>query len=190
MIEIIILTTTVLIFIAVLFLITRSIIIKQPIFGKPTIYPAFFVLAKLSAFCNIFFLLLRGLKVHLNLLFTPPPVIEYLAMLLLITGTIIAILASSVLKSDLLFGLPKKEQHHLRTGGIYKISRHPFYLGFIFILISSVLMVPNIINILLFLNAWVSHHFIMIKEEEFLLGCYGEEYKAYKSKVRRYITLY
>jgi protein-S-isoprenylcysteine O-methyltransferase Ste14 len=61
-------------------------------------------------------------------------------------------------------------------------------VGFLFILLSSCLFIPHIINIVSFAGAWLIHHFIMIKEEEFLGLHYGEEYKQYTQKVRRYLT--
>lgn len=189
MIDVIIITATCLLFLLVLITITKGIFKKQQIIGRPPIPTVLFLLAKVFAFGNLVFLLIYGLKVQLNVLYNPPFYMQYIGLVFLIAGTILAFLTSSVLKDDLIFGLPTAEMHKLQTKGVYSLSRHPFYLGFLLILFSSILFVPNIFNIIFFTCAWILHHFIMIKEEEFLLSKYGDEYKNYKEKVSRYITI-
>jgi protein-S-isoprenylcysteine O-methyltransferase Ste14 len=51
---------------------------------------------------------------------------------------------------------------------------------------SSVLFIPNLINIVCFALAWTLHHIIMIREEQFLASKYGDEYRNYMQRVRRY----
>jgi protein-S-isoprenylcysteine O-methyltransferase Ste14 len=77
----------------------------------------------------------------------------------------------------------------LQTKGIYSISRHPFYLGFLFVLFSSCLFIPNLLNIAAFAGTWLIHHFIMIREEEDLVSRYGETYRQYMQEIKRYITI-
>jgi protein-S-isoprenylcysteine O-methyltransferase Ste14 len=121
-------------------------------------------------------------------LFVPNIFIDIIALAFLIIGTVILFLSTIKLNKDLVFGLSSSETHQLQTNGIYSISRHPFYLGFIFILFSSCLFNPHYLNILAFIGAWIIHHFIMIKEEQFLSSQYGEEYRQYIKRVNRYIT--
>ncbi len=121
-------------------------------------------------------------------LFVPVKIIDIIALAILIIGTVILFLSTIKLNNDLVFGLSSSESHQLQTKGIYSISRHPFYLGFIFILFSSCLFNPHYLNILAFIGAWIIHHFIMIKEEQFLNSQYGEEYRQYAKRVNRYIT--
>ena len=90
---------------------------------------------------------------------------------------------------DLIFGLPTSDKHNLHTKGIFSISRHPLYLGFILITASSCLFYPNTLNILSFIAIWIIHHFIIIKEEEFLTLKYGNEYVEYKKKVKKYLNI-
>ncbi len=115
---------------------------------------------------------------------------DVIALAFLIAGTVILILATFKLNKDLVFGLSSSESHKLQTTGIFSLSRHPFYLGFIFILFSSCLFNPHYLNILAFAGAWIIHHFIMIKEEQFLTSQYGEEYRQYAKRVKRYINHY
>jgi protein-S-isoprenylcysteine O-methyltransferase Ste14 len=175
-----------------IFLITavigRAIIKKQTIFGRPPIPVFFFILAKMLVVVNLAFLLLKGLNINDYRLFAPNSMLDLIALAFLIAGTAILFLSTFKLNKDLVFGLSSSGSHKLQTRGIYSISRHPFYLGFIFILFSSCLFYPNYINILAFLGAWLIHHFIMIREEQFLGLQYGEEYRQYAKRVKRYIS--
>jgi len=138
---------------------------------------------------NLAFLFLKGLNIRVENIFVPGGFMNMTGLILLIIGTVVLFISTISLNNDLIFGLSSSDSHKLRTRGIYSLSRHPFYLGFIFILISSCLFNPHIINILAFIGAWLIHHVIMIKEEQFLTSMYGEEYIQYTKKVNRYITL-
>jgi len=186
-------TMVLLISLLLIFLITvvicRAIIKKQQIIGRPPIPVVYFLLAKTLVLVNLTFLILKGLNVNVVRLFAPIELIEIIALVFLIICTVILFLSTLKLKNDLVFGLSSSESHHLQTKGIYSLSRHPFYLGFLFILFSSCLFNPHYINIIAFVGTWVIHHFIMIKEEQFLNSQYGEEYIQYTKRVTRYITL-
>lgn len=188
MIATIVLIITLLIFLLVIVVISRSVIKKQSIIGSPPIPVFYFILAKMLVLVNLAFLLLKGLKISIHRIFEPPWYIDLIALVFLVIGTIILILSTFQLNNDLIFGLSSSNKHKLHTRGIYSISRHPFYLGFIFILFSSCLFNPNYVNITAFLGAWFIHHIIMVKEEQFLRSHYGQEYQQYAEKVKRYIT--
>ena len=186
-------TIVLIISLLLIFLITavvgRSIIKKQQIIGRPPIPVAFFLLAKMLVLVNLTFLLLKGLNINVYRIFGSVGFIDIIALAFLIIGTVLLFLSTIKLNKDLVFGLSSSDDHKLQTNGIFSISRHPFYLGFIFILFSSCLFNPHYINILAFFGAWIIHHFIMIKEEQFLSMQYGEEYRQYAKRVNRYISL-
>jgi protein-S-isoprenylcysteine O-methyltransferase Ste14 len=190
MIDIIILIITSLLFLMVLVMIVEAMVKKTQIFGRPSIPIVFFIMAKIFPFIILIFLFLKGLHVQIPTIIDFPEIVDYLALILLFSGLTLAELTSFKLKKDLVFGLSDSKSHQLQTNGVYSISRHPFYMGFLLILISSVLFVPNIFNILLLVISWILHHLIMIKEEEFLTSKYGDEYKEYSKKVNRYITIF
>lgn len=190
MIEIIILIVTSLFFLMVLVMIIESMVKNQQVFGRPSIPIVFFSMAKIFPFTILGFMFLRGLHVQIPTIIDFPAIVDYIALILLFIGLILAELTSFKLKKDLVFGLSDSKSHQLQTTGVYSISRHPFYMGFLLILISSVLFVPNIFNIILLEISWILHHMIMIKEEEFLTSRYGNEYKEYSKKVNRYITIF
>jgi protein-S-isoprenylcysteine O-methyltransferase Ste14 len=166
-----------------------AVIRRQTLFGRPPVPVFYFVLAKLCVVVNLAFLLLKGLNIPVKVLFGTAGALEFIALALLVLGAVILFLSVFTLKKDLIFGLSSSTQHQLHTKGIYSLSRHPFYLGFIFILFSSCLLSPHALNILAFCGAWIIHHFIMIKEEQFLTEQYGDEYRSYAKRVKRYISL-
>jgi protein-S-isoprenylcysteine O-methyltransferase Ste14 len=188
MIETIVLIAFSLLFLLMATVIVRAIIKKQQIIGRPPVPAFYFILAKLLVLVNLTFLLLRGLNISVYRIFEPVGFIDLIALAFLITGTILLFLSTIQLNKDLIFGLSSSGNHKLQTKGIYSVSRHPFYLGFIFILFSSCLFLPHYLNILAFLGTWLIHHFIMIKEEQFLTLHYGKEYRQYADSVKRYIT--
>jgi len=188
MISTLVLIISLLLIFLIMVVVVRSIIKKQQIIGRPPIPVFFFILAKILVLVNLIFLLLKGLKINVYRIFAPIEFIDIIALAFLILGTVLLFLSTIKLNKDLIFGLSSSKDHKLQTGGVFSISRHPFYLGFIFILFSSCLFNPNYLNILSFIGAWIIHHFIMIKEEQFLISQYGEEYKEYAKRVNRYIS--
>jgi protein-S-isoprenylcysteine O-methyltransferase Ste14 len=189
MIPTLVLIFTVLLMALLSAIIGRSIIQKQKIIGRPPIPVFYFVLAKMLVLVNLAFLVMKGLNIPVHCLFDPPGFVDIIALAFLIIGTAVLFLSTIKLNRDLVFGLSSSDTHHLQTNGIFSVSRHPFYLGFIFILFSSCLFNPHYINILAFVGAWIIHHFIMIREEQFLISQYGEEYRQYAKRVKRYIFL-
>jgi len=187
MISTIVLIISLLLILLITTVIVRSIVKKQQIFVRPPIPVVFFLLAKILVIVNLAFLLLKGLNIKVYGIFTPVESTDIIALVFLIIGTAILFLSTFKLNNDLVFGLSSSDNHKLQTRGIFSISRHPFYLGFIFILFSSCLFSPHYINILAFIGAWTIHHFIMIKEEQFLIAQYGDEYRQYSNHVKRYI---
>lgn len=185
-------TMVLMLFLLILFLLTtfilRAIIKKQQIFGRPPVPLVFFILAKAFVIVNLVFLLFKGLNIEVMRLFVPIEIIDIIALTLLFIGTVILFLSTLKLNKDLVFGLSSSETHKLQTKGIYSISRHPFYLGFLLVLFSSCLFNPHYLNIAAFIGTWIIHHFIMLREEQYLSSQYGDEYIHYKKRVKRYIT--
>ena len=81
-----------------------------------------------------------------------------------------------------------EEASALVTGGVYRLTRNPMYLGMAIILIGGVIRTANpftLIAVAAF--AWYITMFQIRPEEEVLTRNFGEEYEKYRSKVRRWI---
>lgn len=187
MIETAVLILTLSLLLLIMAVIGRAVIRKRQIIGKPPVPVFYFLLAKLLVAVNLSFLLLRGLKISVKGFFEPATSMDCFALALLIIGVAILALSTFQLNKELVFGLPSSADHRLQTNGLYSLSRHPFYIGFIFILLSSCLFNPHWLNIIAFAGAWLIHHFIMISEEKFLASKYGQTYIAYLKRVKRYV---
>ncbi len=72
--------------------------------------------------------------------------------------------------------------------GIYRISRNPMYLGFVVILLAwGVFLGSALAFLMLPIFVWYIRTFQILPEEKALEDNFGENYKVYKSKVRRWI---
>lgn len=71
--------------------------------------------------------------------------------------------------------------------GIYKISRNPMYMGLYLTFAGCLLYSLNTFYITLSIIVLIIHHIITIAEEKQLLMIYGDAYKLYCNKVRRYL---
>lgn len=70
----------------------------------------------------------------------------------------------------------------LVDSGIYRISRNPMYTGMICILIATVFYLENLLTLLI-----VPFFILYMSEEEMLSKKFGDEYRRYKSEVRRWL---
>ncbi|MFH2063941.1 MAG: isoprenylcysteine carboxylmethyltransferase family protein [Pseudomonadota bacterium] len=173
-----------------LIVIVRAIVARQHFIGQPSVPVPFFVLGKSLAFISVSFLPLRGLNVGIGRVYSPLLAIDIIALFILFAGISIVIISAIQLNQNLIFGLSTSDSHCLQTRGLFSVSRHPFYMGFLLIVVSSCLLMPNVINIISLIVSWIIHHFIMINEEKHLQKLYGFEYKQYANRVNRYLTLF
>lgn len=84
-------------------------------------------------------------------------------------------------------GVSCEEKTELVTGGIYRFSRNPAFLGFDLVYLGQVLMffswpllVLSAVTVLLF------HLQIVNVEEDHLIAAFGQEYLTYRRQVNRY----
>lgn len=76
----------------------------------------------------------------------------------------------------------------LVTGGIYRISRNPMYLGFVAALLGQALALSSPVGVLLALaTAAYLDRFQIAPEERLLQLRFGSDYDEYKRSVRRWI---
>lgn len=135
---------------------------------KLSIHPLLFYSGKLSGYAiwALFTLSLAGLPVIPAWSWAPA---RYASFILLTAGMVLTVVSMLDLGRSNRLGLPTGRTE-LRTGGIYRLSRNPLYLGFDLLTLASVLF-----------------HLIILAEERFMEQRFGGEYHEYKSKGRRYI---
>lgn len=76
----------------------------------------------------------------------------------------------------------------LVTTGIYRITRNPVYVSFTLLLISWGVFLSTIES-LVFIPIFIAYinYFQIIPEEKALHGIFGQPYRDYKNKVRRWV---
>ena len=83
---------------------------------------------------------------------------------------------------------PFDEATTLVTGGFYRVTRNPMYVG-MFLMLFGVAFLMGSISVLLPLLMFVlviRYNFVL-GEERFLEAAFGQDYLIYKSEVRRWI---
>ena len=155
------------------------------VLGKSTINPFLFYSGKIAGYATWTVLILSFLNIKI-LAKTFPWQLDFIAYLLLIIGVLFSILSLFTLGKSTRFGIPTGKTT-LKTGGLYKVTRNPMYLGFDLMTISSILFLLNPVILVLGVWSMVVYHLIIIGEERFLEKAFGEDYLEYKKKVRRYI---
>lgn len=81
-----------------------------------------------------------------------------------------------------------KHTTQLVSTGIFRFSRNPMYLSLLLILIAWALWLGNslaCLGIIVFIL--VMNHFQIAREEAYLESKFGDEYRHYKQKVRRWL---
>jgi len=83
---------------------------------------------------------------------------------------------------------PHTPTNALYTGGIFKITRNPIYLGF---LAAQMVVAINLNNlyVILFIPMvlWLINKWVIDAEEVYLEKLFGQEYRDYKQRVRRWL---
>ena len=76
----------------------------------------------------------------------------------------------------------------LVTSGVFARSRNPIYLGMLLFLLAWALHLGNLLVFLL-LPGFVLYmnRFQIIPEERFLISRFGDDFRAYQSRVRRWL---
>lgn len=117
-----------------------------------------------------------------------PPAMEIFGYILVAVGVFVAILVSGAFKRVGTAIEPWKPTSAIVTTGVYAFSRNPIYAGFC--LINAGIGIANN-NFWIFISfipaAFFLYHVAIKKEEAYLERKFGDEYLAYKKKVRRWI---
>jgi protein-S-isoprenylcysteine O-methyltransferase Ste14 len=80
-----------------------------------------------------------------------------------------------------------REDTRLKTGGLFRLSRNPMYVGMYATIAAPVLYTLNPLAFLLGIFVIAVHHRIVLAEESHLENVFGREYAGYRTRVRRYI---
>ena len=143
----------------------------------PFVYVGFFLLS---------LLLQRMMPIDKSFLSTPAA--RVIAVVLIIAGLIIDVLAiRQFIRTKNTFATMKPATS-LQTTGIYAISRNPMYLSLLLLYTAIALLVGNWWTMMLIpVLVAVVTVFIIRLEERYLERAFGNDYLEYKQRVRRWI---
>jgi protein-S-isoprenylcysteine O-methyltransferase Ste14 len=135
---------------------------------------------------------LLGVLLHLAAVPLRFPVARWLS---LVVGTLVLAAGLSLIAAALRLHRrsgqdpkPWKPTPSLLFEGPYRFTRNPMYLGLTAIEIGLGLVLDNLwISLLAFAGLLTVHFIAVLPEEEYLTGKFGEDYKAYLERVRRYL---
>ena len=139
-----------------------------PLFGREIVAYGFYQVA--NAFLLLYPLLLT-IRTEGILFYAGLPV--YLLGLLLCAGAMMS------------FARP--ETTGFSRKGLYRFSRNPVYIGYFFFFSGCVLLTHSRLLLVALLVFQYTAHWIIRSEERWCLDTFGEEYREYQSRVRRYI---
>jgi len=83
---------------------------------------------------------------------------------------------------------PNKPVNQLFTSGIYRVTRNPLYLSLTLLYLAVAIAANSLWALLLIVPVLVCIQLgVVRREEEYLGRRFGDEYAAYKSRVRRWL---
>ena len=83
---------------------------------------------------------------------------------------------------------PYRPSSQLVTTGIYRISRNPMYVGFTLWYLAAACWLNNVwLFVLLPIVLLVMLYGVILREERYLERQFGDEYRAYRKRVRRWL---
>lgn len=155
--------------------------------GKPTINPFLFYTGKIIGYSTWVYFVYSTFNKHFKS-FSDLNLNHIIAIVTLAAGLIFSVVSMLNLGKSTRLGLPSGDTE-LKTGGIYKISRNPMYVGFNLFTITAMIFTLNIFISIMGIYSIIVYHLIIKNEEKFLISRFGADYEKYMKKVRRYIFL-
>ena len=117
------------------------------------------------------------------------PMRDILSSIFIILGIFVTFSSARIFKKKETTVNPMKPDQAttLVTDGMFKITRNPMYLGMLLLLFGLSVFKGLIVGFI-FLPLFVLYItiFQIIPEEEAMLNLFGEDYKSYSNKVRRW----
>lgn len=103
-------------------------------------------------------------------------------------GSWVTVAADAVFKRHGTEVKPFKRSSLVVTEGPFRFSRHPMYVGFLGILAGAALLAGTLTPfVVLVVMAWLFASHFAVPEERYMEEQFGEEYRAYKKRVRMWL---
>jgi protein-S-isoprenylcysteine O-methyltransferase Ste14 len=110
---------------------------------------------------------------------------------LAVSGLMIRIYSIQTLKQYFTYSVAKVADHQLVETGLYKVIRHPGYLGQLMIFLGISISLSNWLSILaMMLPVALGYSYRIKVEERFMFEQFGEKYLAYQQRTKKIIPLF
>ncbi|MFO7278147.1 MAG: isoprenylcysteine carboxylmethyltransferase family protein [Pseudomonadota bacterium] len=116
------------------------------------------------------------------------PPYNFLGLVPVVLGFVMAGIAAGAFARAGTPVVPFERSTALVTDGIYRVTRNPMYLGMILVLIGTAVLFGTVtpwLPVPVFI--WIIQTRFVRAEERFLEELFGEEYLAYRRRVRRWL---
>ncbi len=111
-----------------------------------------------------------------------------LGLVPLVTGIVLNLLADQTFKKHETTVKPFEESKALVTGGVFRISRNPMYLGMTLILLGITLILGSVTPfVVVLLFPVLLDRIFIVTEERMLEDTFGDQFEQYRNRVRRWI---
>jgi protein-S-isoprenylcysteine O-methyltransferase Ste14 len=155
--------------------------------GEPPIDRTLFYASKYSILVIWGAMVLQSWGIGFSIIGVSYP-FRLIALCLWVSGFLLLYLGRFRLGDSFRLGTAR-EKTTLRTGGLFRLSRNPMYVGVYATIAASILYTLNPFIILPGVFIIAVHHAIVLAEERHLRTAFGREYAEYCSRVNRYIPL-
>ena len=139
-----------------------------PLIGKEKVAYGFYQISNILFFVYLFFLKI-----------TTDPYWFYAGLVTYGLGVLLCLASVS--------NFAKPAENGINIKGLYRISRNPMYVAYFIFFLGCVLLTQSLRLFVILMAFQISAHWIILSEERWCIKKFGEEYKNYMNKVRRYI---
>lgn len=134
------------------------------------------------------------LSEYLNELYVPIRILSndyiiFIGLFLLCLNLIISLLALIQMRDSWRVGIKEDDKTELINGGIFSVTRNPYFLSYIVLFLAYILLVANVLILISSLISFISIHKMIMKEEKYLEALHGGKYLDYKKRVPRYLFI-
>ena len=115
------------------------------------------------------------------------PALSIIGLILLVLALIWVLIAQIQMGDSWRIGIDDQTASPLVQSGLFGVSRNPIFLGMLIMLIGMLLTLPTAVTLVVTALGFMLIHIQVRLEESFLLDKYGEIYRDYQKRVRRWI---
>ena len=129
----------------------------------------------------------QGQHFGIGLSIAHPPT-TLLASGMIAVGILLMVLAVITMRQHQTTVIPHRDADHLVTGGVFKLTRNPIYLGDCLVLLGFILYWDTVLSLaILPIFVMVIDYWFIVPEEDRLRRKFGSDFERYMRDTRRWI---